>query len=40
MLEVIKEEEGNVIQMYKDAVDQEKNWANYLFKDGSMIGLE
>ena len=39
MLEVIKEEEGNVIQMYKDAVDQEKRWANYLFKDGSMIGL-
>jgi ribonucleoside-diphosphate reductase beta chain len=39
MLEVIKEEEGNVIQMYKDAVDQEKRWADYLFKDGSMIGL-
>ena len=39
MLEVIAEEEGNVIQMYKDAVEQEKAWANYLFKDGSMIGL-
>ena len=39
MLEVIKEEEENVIQMYKDAVDQEKRWANYLFKDGSIIGL-
>ena len=22
-----------------DAVQQEKDWANYLFKDGSMIGL-
>ena len=39
MLQVIKEEEQNVIQMYKDAVDQEKRWAEYLFKDGSMIGL-
>ena len=25
--------------MYADAVQQEKDWANYLFKDGSMIGL-
>ena len=39
MLQVIKEEEQNVIQMYRDAVDQEKKWAEYLFKDGSMIGL-
>ena len=39
MDQVIKEEEQNVIQMYKDAVEQEKRWANYLFKDGSMIGL-
>ena len=39
MLEVIEEEKPNVIQMYKDCVEQEKNWANYLFKDGSMIGL-
>ena len=39
MLQVIKEEEQHVIQMYKDAVDQEKRWAEYLFKDGSMIGL-
>ena len=39
MLQVIKEEEQNTIQAYKDAVDQEKHWAEYLFKDGSMIGL-
>ena len=39
MLEVIKEEEQHVIDMYADAVQQERDWANYLFKDGSMIGL-
>ena len=27
------------IQMFKDAVQQEKEWAKYLFKDGSIIGL-
>lgn len=26
-------------QMFVDAVNQEKRWAHYLFKDGSMIGL-
>ena len=26
-------------QMFIDAVNQEKEWAKYLFKDGSMIGL-
>ena len=36
----IKEEtEGQVIQMFMDAIDQEKKWADYLFSDGSMIGL-
>jgi ribonucleoside-diphosphate reductase beta chain len=25
--------------MFVDAVEQEKTWADYLFKDGSMIGL-
>jgi len=39
MLEVIKECEGEVYQMYRDAVQEEKDWASYLFKDGSMIGL-
>ena len=28
-----------VVDMFKSAVDQEKEWANYLFADGSMIGL-
>ena len=36
----IKDEmESQVTQMFVDAVDQEKVWADYLFKDGSMIGL-
>ena len=39
MQEIIQEEEENVIQMYRDAVEEEKEWASYLFKDGSMIGL-
>ena len=39
MLEVIKEEEQNIVDMYAAAVEQEKKWAEYLFKDGSMIGL-
>jgi ribonucleoside-diphosphate reductase beta chain len=27
------------LKLFRDAVDQEKAWASYLFKDGSMIGL-
>ena len=34
-----KETYKEVTQMYLDAVEQEKNWADYLFKDGSIIGL-
>ena len=36
---IAKETEAECIQMFVDAVDQEKLWAEYLFKDGSMIGL-
>ena len=39
MLEIVKEEEEYVYSMFKTAVDEEKKWAEYLFKDGSMIGL-
>jgi ribonucleotide reductase beta subunit family protein with ferritin-like domain len=39
MLEIMKEEEQNVRDMYLRAVNEEKSWAEYLFKDGSMIGL-
>jgi len=36
----IKEEtKDEVIKMFVDAIEQEKQWAQYLFKDGSMIGL-
>jgi ribonucleoside-diphosphate reductase beta chain len=37
--EIAKECEEDIIQMFVDAVEQEKQWADYLFKDGSMIGL-
>ena len=33
------ETEEECTQMFVDAVNQEKEWAEYLFKDGSMIGL-
>ena len=39
MLEIAKEEEKNLYSMFDKAVDEEKRWADYLFKDGSMIGL-
>lgn len=39
MLDIIKEEEGNVIEMFRRTVDEEKEWAEYLFTSGSMIGL-
>ena len=39
ILDIIKEEEDNVYDMFRNAVDEEKEWAEYLFKDGSMIGL-
>lgn len=38
--EKIKEEcEQTVIDMFVQAIEQEKQWAHYLFKDGSMLGL-
>ena len=39
IVEIIKEEEETVYNMYRKAVEEEKSWADYLFKDGSMIGL-
>jgi ribonucleoside-diphosphate reductase beta chain len=38
-IEVAKECKPIVIQMYKDAAEEEMEWAKYLFKDGTMIGL-
>lgn len=34
-----QETEKEIIEMFSSAIDQEKEWAKYLFKDGSMIGL-
>ena len=39
MKEIIEEEEETVISMFRNAVKEEKEWAEYLFKDGTMIGL-
>jgi len=36
---IAQETEDECIQMFVEAVEQEKFWAEYLFKDGSMIGL-
>jgi len=39
MLVIAKEEQSWVMSMFQRAVDEEKMWAEYLFKNGSMIGL-
>ena len=39
MKEIAKEEEPWLIKAFEAAVNEEKAWAEYLFKDGSMIGL-
>ena len=39
MQQIAQEEKENVRQMFAEAVNQEKEWANYLFSEGSMIGL-
>lgn len=36
---IAEECKDEVTAMFVDAVEQEKEWADYLFKDGSMIGL-
>ena len=39
MVEIAKELEQDCFEMFRDSAEQEKEWAGYLFKDGSMIGL-
>ncbi len=39
MVEIIKEEKEWLKSAFETAVNEEKKWAEYLFKDGSMIGL-
>jgi ribonucleoside-diphosphate reductase beta chain len=34
-----EETKAECLEMFKNAAEQEKAWAEYLFKDGSMIGL-
>ncbi|MGB0466501.1 MAG: class Ia ribonucleoside-diphosphate reductase subunit beta [Pontibacterium sp.] len=39
MKSIAKECEGEVYQIFSEAARQEKDWAQYLFSEGSMIGL-
>ena len=39
MKQIMKEEEEWTYKMFDLAVNEEKRWADHLFKDGSMIGL-
>jgi len=39
MAEIAAELENDCFELFKKAAEQEKEWAEYLFKDGSMIGL-
>ena len=39
MVDIMKEEEQWTYDMFEKCVNEEKKWAEYLFKDGSMIGL-
>jgi len=36
---IAEETKDDCVRLFVDAVNQEKAWAKYLFKDGSMIGL-
>jgi len=39
MAKIAVELKDEVYDLWRECVEEEKNWANYLFKDGSMIGL-
>lgn len=39
MVEIAKECFEDSVEIFRKAAEQEKDWAGYLFKDGSMIGL-
>ena len=39
MKKIARECEDEVYEMWRTCVDEEKAWANYLFKDGAIIGL-
>jgi len=37
--DIAKKKQDEVVHLFEAAVEQERKWAEYLFKDGSMIGL-
>jgi ribonucleoside-diphosphate reductase beta chain len=39
MAKIAEEEEPYVYHLFAKAVDEEKNWSKYLFREGSLIGL-
>ena len=39
MIEILEEEREETINMFKNCVEEEKEWARYLFQDGSILGL-
>ena len=39
MAQIAQECQADVVLIFMEAAKQEKKWAEYLFKDGSMIGL-
>ncbi len=38
-VKISKSMEDDAVKLFTNVIEQEKNWAKYLFKDGSMIGL-
>ena len=38
-VKISKQMEDEAVKLFVDVIEQEKAWATYLFKDGSMIGL-
>ncbi|AYO19430.1 ribonucleotide-diphosphate reductase subunit beta [Vibrio owensii] len=38
-MQIAEEAKQDCFDLFKEAAEQEKDWAEYLFKDGSMIGL-
>lgn len=38
-VKISKQMEDEAVKLFVDVIEQEKEWATYLFKDGSMIGL-
>ena len=39
MVAIAESCKDEVIEIFREAAEQERDWAKYLFKDGSMIGL-